>query len=319
MSAALDLSIIIVNWKSAEFTRQCIASINQHTTGLTYEIIVVDNASFDGCDRVLREHAPEVVYLQSRENLGFAKANNLGFEKAKGAVLLFLNPDTVVIGAAIPQLYQALRRLPQAGAVGAKLLNGDGTLQTSCIQAFPTLINQMLASDFLVNKWRKSRLWGAKALYQTDSDPKEVEVISGACLMVHRHVFEEIQQFSEEYFMYAEDLDLCYKIREAGWKNYFVPEAVVTHFGGSSSQQATSNFSTLMMRQSIWRFLRKTRGERYGFGYRCAMLASALCRLGLLGLCLPVQAFCKRSSSLMNSFRKWSAILSWALWPNNVK
>ena len=313
MQASLDLSIIIVNWKSAKFTNECVASIRQHATGLAYEIIVVDNASFDGCDKVLRESAPEVIYRQSEKNLGFAKANNLGFETARGASLLFLNPDTVVVGAAIDCLHNALQRLPRAGAVGGRLLNGDGTLQTSCIQAFPTIVNQMLASDFLVNRWPEAGMWGAAPLYRQSPEPDEVQVISGACLMVRREVFEKIGGFSEDYFMYAEDLDLCYKVRRAGWKNYYVPEALVIHFGGSSSKQTASNFSSVMMRESVWRFLRKTRGGFYGSGYRCAMLASALCRLGALGLCLPVQAWRGRQPACRSSLRKWWAILLWSL------
>lgn len=313
MPVSLDLSIIIVNWRSAEFTCQCVASIRQHISGLTYEIIVVDNGSFDGCDRLLREHAPEVIYRQSNENLGFARANNLGFKIARGASLLFLNPDTVVIGSAIARLYDALKRLPGAGAVGGRLLNGDGTLQTSCIQAFPTIVNQMLASDLLVNTWPQAGMWGATPLYRQNSEPDEVEVISGACVMVCREVFEKIGGFSEDYFMYAEDLDLCYKIRRAGRKNYYVPEVTVIHFGGTSTKRAISDVSSVMMRESVWRFLRKTRGDLYGLGYRCAMLTSALCRLGALGLWLPVQTWRGRRLAWRSSMHKWWAILLWSV------
>lgn len=314
MQSSLDLSIIIVNWRSAEYTNQCVASILQHTSGLTYEIIVVDNASFDGCNKILQERVPRVIYRQNQRNMGFAVANNLGCESARGENLLFLNPDTMVMGKAIVYLYDALQRLPAAGAVGGRLLNGDGTLQTSCIQAFPTIVNQILASDFLVNRWPEAGIWGAAPLYRQNPEPDEVQVISGACLMVRREVFEKIGGFSDDYFMYAEDIDLCYKIQRAGWKNYYVPEAVVIHFGGSSSKQANSDFSSVMMRESVWRFFRKTRGKFYGTGYRCAMLASALCRLSALGLFLPVQV--RRGQWLVwrSSLRKWLAILSWSLW-----
>lgn len=313
MSAPLDLSVIIVNWRSAEFTNQCVASIREHTSGLTYEVIVVDNASFDGCDKLLSENAPEVIYRQSNENLGFARGNNLGFEAARGANLLFLNPDTVVLEEAIVRLYDALQRLSGAGAVGARLMNRDGTLQTSCIQSFPTIVNQVLATDVLVNRWPEARLWGAGPLYRPGIEPHEVEVISGACLMVRREVFEKVGRFSEDYFMYAEDLDLCYKVRKAGWKNYYVPEATVIHFGGASSEQASSDFSGVMMRESIWRFLRKTRGVSYGSGYRSAMLASALCRLAALGISLPVQKGRGWKFAWSRSLRKWWAILCWSL------
>src|SRR5882672_11018398 len=145
----MDLSIIIVNWNSAGYVRRCVRSIRRHTRELKYEIIVIDNASFDSCDAALKEDNDDARFIQSRENLGFARANNRAAEAAGGSTLLFLNPDTEVTDASILRLYRALREIPDAGIVGARLLNGDGTLQTSCIQSFPTVINQVLDNDWL--------------------------------------------------------------------------------------------------------------------------------------------------------------------------
>ena len=130
----------------------------------------------------------------------------------------------------------------------------------------------------------------------------EVEAISGACMLIRREVFERVGRFSEDYFMYTEDLDLCYKARKSGLKNYYIPGAAIVHFGGSSSKQAASNFSCIMMRESIWRFLCRTRGDFYGLGYRCAMLLSAVGRLGLLLLFFPVQTLRGRRQRWMGSF-----------------
>jgi GT2 family glycosyltransferase len=308
-----ELSIIVVNWNSAEFVRRCVDSIRKQTTGLTYEILVVDNASFDGCEQVLQKHAPEVMYIQSDKNLGFAKANNYAFQAARGTSLLFLNPDTEIVGTAIALLYRALQQLPGAGAVGARLLNADGSLQTSCIQSFPTILNQALDSEYLRRKWPESMLWGTRPLLHEDGLPEEVEAICGACLMIKTDVFERIGGFSEDYFMYAEDMDLCYKVQKAGYKNYYVPESGVIHFGGSSSKQAPSNFSTVMMRESISQFLRKTRGRLCEIGYRLLMFLSAVCRLTFLMIYLLVQRLCHRRGSSGASLRKWWAILVWTL------
>jgi N-acetylglucosaminyl-diphospho-decaprenol L-rhamnosyltransferase len=313
MQAPLDLSIIIVNWNSAEFVRRCVNSIRRHATGLTCEIIVIDNASFDGCDRMLHEVDPEVRYIQSDTNIGFAKANNLAFEASRGDSLLFLNPDTEITGPAIARLYDEFAKSPATGVVGARLLNGDGTLQTSCVQSFPTILNQVLDSEWLRRRWPKSRLWGTEPLYQEAAAVVEVEAISGACMLIRREVFERIGRFSDDYFMYTEDLDLCYKTRKSGLKNYYVPGAAIVHFGGSSSRQAASDFSCIMMRESIWRFLCKTRGDFYGLGYRCAMLLAAIGRLGLLVLLFPVQSLRGRRQRWMGSFREWCAILRWSL------
>jgi N-acetylglucosaminyl-diphospho-decaprenol L-rhamnosyltransferase len=308
-----DLSIIVVNWNSAEFVRRCVDSIREHTTGLTYEILVVDNASFDGCDLVLKKHAPEVTYIQCDENLGFAKANNRAFQASCGTSILFLNPDTEIVGPAISLLHRALQQLSTAGAVGARLLNGDGSLQTSCIQSFPTILNQALNSEYLRRKWPGSVLWGTQPFLHDHGRAEEVEGISGACLMIKRDIFNRIGGFSEDYFMYAEDMDLCYKVQKAGYKNYYVPDAEVIHLGGSSSKQVPNNFSAVMMQESIWRFLRKTRGDLYGVAYRLSILLSAVCRLVLLTSSLLVQRLQHRGHLSDASFRKWWAILSWSL------
>lgn len=313
--ASLELSIIIVNWNSAEFVRRCVSSIRQHVRGLTYEIIVIDNASYDGCDRMLREHHLEICYIQSHKNLGFARANNLAYESSRGASLLFLNPDTEIVDtSAVQRLYEAASRLPLAGVVGARLFNADGTLQTSCIQSFPTIINQVLALEFLRRLWPRLKIWGmAPLFYPTHEMGDEVQGISGACMMIRREVFAKVGRFSEDYFMYTEDLDLCYKTIKSGLKNYYIAGATITHFGGSSSKQAASDFSSIMMRESIWRFLCKTRGSYYGLGYRCAMFLSAVVRLAALLILLPIQAMRSRYQRWLGSFREWCAVLRWSL------
>ena len=310
---AMDLSIIIVNWNSHQYLRKCIASIVSETRELQYEIIVIDAGSFDGCDRMLRETYPQVRFIQSNENIGFAKANNVAFHASKGKCVLFLNPDTELVGPAINILYDQLQRIPNAGAVGCKLLNSDGTVQTNCIQSIPTILNQILDSEFLRTRWPKSALWGMSPLYESDGEPKVVNAIAGACVILQREIFEQVGLFSEDYFMYAEDIDLCHKIKRAGRQNYYVPEATMIHHGGGSSQTAASNFSVVMMRESIWRFLRKTRGRVYGLGYRASMLVSSFVRLTFLLALFPVQRVCRRHPSWSRSFRKWQAILRWSL------
>jgi N-acetylglucosaminyl-diphospho-decaprenol L-rhamnosyltransferase len=312
-SGAPELSVIIVNWNSAEFVRGCVQSIRENSAGLTYEVLVVDNASWDGCESLLKECAPEVKYIQRDKNFGFASANNHAFRASSGTSLLFLNPDTEIVGPSLSVLYRALQRLPAAGAVGARLLNEDGSLQTSCIQSFPTILNQLLDSEYFRKRWPESGLWGTRAFLHKPSRVYEVEGISGACLMIKRDIFESVGGFCEDYFMYAEDMDLCYRVRQTGYKNYYVPEAEVIHFGGSSSKHAPSNFSVVTMRESNWRFLRNTRGEFYSAGYRLLIFFSACCRLTLLIIGLLVRKVLRRRRSLNGSLGKWWAILRWSL------
>jgi N-acetylglucosaminyl-diphospho-decaprenol L-rhamnosyltransferase len=306
----MDLSIIILNWNSKDYLKGCLDSLNLEGSSISHEIIVIDGASFDGCAEMLKQFHPKVRFIQSEENLGFARANNLAFRESQGGCVLFLNPDTKVVGSAIQDLYAALAKLESAGVIGCRLLNEDGSLQTSCVQAIPTILNQMLDSEYLRGLWPKSSLWGTTALYQQGINPVEVQAVSGACVMVRREVFERVGLFAEDYFMYAEDIDLSFQCRRAGLKNYYLPSAEVFHYGGTSSNQAPSNFAVVMMRDSMWKFLRKSRGVLYALLYRWTTLISAAGRLVLLKV-----AGLLGKGSAHNATNKWRAILSWGLNP----
>lgn len=311
----MDLSIIIVNWNSKDYLRKCIDSILATTHGIEFEIVVIDSGSFDGCYEMLRQHYPQIRFIQSRENLGFAKANNSAFQQSKGRNLLFLNPDTEVKDSSIETLYRQLIDLPNAGIVGATLLNSDGSIQTSCIQAFPTILNQLLDSSALRNLFPKAGLWGMKPLFSKDAHPKPVDAVSGACLMIKRSVFERVGMFTTDYFMYSEDIDLCFKVRKTSLITYYVPKAVFIHHGGKSSSHSGSNaFSSVMMLESRWRFFRKTRGRWYGINYRAGMFGISLIRIILLGLLMwPAFQMSGRVSSIKGSIQKWKARLRWTL------
>jgi GT2 family glycosyltransferase len=309
----VDLSIIIVNWNSKDYLKRCITSILKTTFGIEYEIVVIDSASFDGCGEMLREQYPQVQFIQSDKNLGFAKANNEAFKVSRGRNLLFLNPDPELVSPAVNAMYDCVRSLPNAGAVGCKLLNADRSVQTSCVKSFPTILNQFLDSEVLRALWPKSFLWGMSVLFGAGNEPEQIEALSGACLMLRRSVFERVGLFSEEYFMYGEDVDLCHKVRRAGYQNLYVPRATVVHFGGGSTKRALSDFSEIMIRESNWRFLRKTRGRFYGVGYRSGTLFSSIARIVVLMMLPAGRIVCQRGDSLKTSLRKWRAILSWSL------
>jgi N-acetylglucosaminyl-diphospho-decaprenol L-rhamnosyltransferase len=307
----VELSIIIVNWNSKDYVRKCIQSIYANARAVTFEIIVVDGASYDGCGEMLGHEFPAVRFVQSQTNAGFAAGNNLGAGISHGRVLLFLNPDTEIIGNALDRLFETLNRLPNAGMAGAKLLNSDGTLQTTCIQSFPTVLNQVLASEFLRRIFPRSRLWGIKALSDETQNPSSVEVISGACMMIKRSIFRKVSGFDERFFMYSEDLDLCYRVREAGFDCRYVPGAQITHHGGGSSRSARSMFSIVMTRESIFRFLRFHRGQSVAWLYRAAMGISSLIRLPLIATSIGAKRLAGKKIN-GDSFHKWIFILRWS-------
>lgn len=306
-----QISIIIVNYYSADFVLECVRSIYEKTADVSFEIIVVDNASSDNCQEMLCSQYPDVIFVQSEVNLGFGKANNLGARRSSGDILLFLNPDTVLLNYAIECLYKKYIKLDKPGAVGCRLFNSDGSLQKSCVQAQPTWFNQLLDADLLHQIFPKSNLWGASALYENSIEPVEVEVVSGACLMMGKSVFEQIGGFSPEYFMYGEDLDLCFKANQAGFHNYFIPDAIVLHHGGGSTSKSVSSFSNVMMRESVYRLLRKTRGSSYSNCYRAALIGAGVVRMVLLWGLYPVWFTSSRGGEWLASFHKWLGILRW--------
>ncbi len=309
----MDLSIIIVNWNSADYLRACLGSIYRFVRGIEFEVIVVDNASNDHCEQMLREEFPGVIFVQSGANLGFARANNLGFSHSTGEILLFLNPDTEVSDDSIVRMAHCLRATEGAAAAGARLLNTDGTLQTSCVQSFPTIANQLLDFDFLRRKFPTSRLWGTRPLYRTDNRPAEVDALSGACFMMKRNIFERVGKFTETYFMYSDDLDLSYKIKKAGYRSIYLNDCTVTHHGEKSSEKQEDNFAALWQRKSLARFFRQTHGSFYAATYRFAMACVAALRVGLV-LCMVLIGRAQLGGkSPWVVIKKWMKIFQWAV------
>ncbi len=308
------LSIIVVNWRSAADLAVCLDSVARETAEGLFEVIVVDNASFDGCAEMLALRHPEVHFIQAHENLGFARANNLAAEKARGEVLLFLNPDTIIHDRALEKMFEVAVARPDAGAVGARLLNRDGSIQESCVQSFPTVLNRLLDSELLRRVATRSRLWGSRALAESGVVPVPVETVSGACLAVRSDAFKEVMGFSTEYFMYGEDRDLCFRLAQKGRLNLHCPSALVTHFGGGSSSTRATGFAAMMSRESTMRFLARHRGRWSAMVYRILMAVSAILRLGLLAAAGAGTRAVGRPRNYGPSVAKWLAICQWCLW-----
>jgi GT2 family glycosyltransferase len=308
-----ELSIIIVNWNSRDFVGKCLESIHRNAGELSCEILVVDNASYDGCDRMVKAHFPDVVFLQCEQNIGFARANNLAFEQTTGRNILFLNPDTEIQGAALQNLIAVLHSLPGIGMVGARLLNSDMSLQDNCITALPNIPNQILGSNFLRRALPKSQLWGKRAFFAKPQKPAQVEAISGACMLAKREVVEAVGCFSTDYFMYCEDMDLCVKIARAGFSIYYAPDAaIVHHAGGSSASRSESDFSSIMIRESLMRYFTIHRGAGYAALFRAGGLLASALRLAFLLMLLPAALHPAGYRRVPRALRKWTNILAWS-------
>jgi len=319
-----ELSIILVNWNCLEYTEQCLASIRDTARDIDYEVIVVDNDSADAPCQSLADNFPWIQLVLSNTNIGFGQANNLGVRQSMGRKLLFLNPDTLVLGDALKKMQSALDAAPQGGAIGCRLLNPDWSLQATCVQPFPTILNQLLALSWLQRRWPALPIWGKQALYSTEPHiVHEVDFVSGAAIMVHREVFEKVGGFSPEYFMYAEEVDLCRTIHRAGYKVLHTSDARIIHFGGQSTKNCEDGFASVTMRDSIYRFMCRNRGSSYAMLYRLTLLLSALCRMAVLAVLFPFGAlfgYPIARRDLVRPFRKWLQIAQWAVgWDTSAR
>jgi GT2 family glycosyltransferase len=269
-------------------------------------VVVVDSGSFDGCAEMLALEFPEVDFVQSPENVGFGRANNLGFGKVTGEALLLLNPDTELRPGALEVLLENLRKLPEVGLIGARLLNSDETLQLSSVHSLPTAWNIALDSD-----WRRRRWWSKKGPLP-GAGAREVEAVSGACMLLRSETFLELGGFDPKYFMYAEDMDLCFKIRRSGLKIYHASQARVLHHGGGSSCTQFSKFSAVMIREALGVYILSNHGYLQMCVYRLLMALSAVLRISLLFASLVFVTEENRLNS-RRSILKWWTILRWCL------
>ncbi len=254
---SVTFSIVIVNYNVREFLDQALKSVVSALQGQSYEIWVVDNASSDGSVDFVQTQFPQVHLLANRVNVGFARANNQALAQCRGRYICLLNPDTIVEEKTFTVLQSFLERHPQAGAVGCKVLNPDGSLQLACRRSFPTPWVAFSKIIGLAALFPKSRIFGRYNLTYLDPEQTaEVEAISGSFMLIRKEVLDQVGLLDETFFMYGEDLDYCYRIRAKGWKIYYVPETRIIHFKGESSKKSPFEQRSLFY-QAMRLFVRK--------------------------------------------------------------
>lgn len=233
----MTLSICIVNWNTRELLRACLRSIERYPLAEPYEVIVVDNASTDGSAEMVRAEFPNVFLIANAENRGYAAGNNQALRQARGEFILLLNPDTEMHPDTLQRAIDFLRAHPEVGAIGAKQLYPNGRLQPS-LRAFPTPRNLLFEVLGLAKLFPRSRLFAAYRYGWFAYDrPLEAEQPMGTFLMVRRAVVEQVGLMDEAFPLFFNDVDWCYRIKQAGWKIMFVPDVVITHHGGASTRQ----------------------------------------------------------------------------------
>lgn len=233
-----DISVVIVTWNTRDLLRDCLKSVFATPSSLNLEVFVVDNASTDSSSEMVRAEFPQVRLIENSDNVGFARANNQAFPFCQGHKIVLLNSDTVVVGNALETLSRFLNDHSDVGAVAPKLEQSQTVDILGCGRALTlrTAINHWL---LLARLFPHTSFFEGVYYYRDahDDKPREVDWISGACMMVRRPVIDEVGSLSEESFMYAEDQEWCSRMRQRGWKIVHLPEAVVEHRHGASFEQ----------------------------------------------------------------------------------
>jgi len=255
----IDLSIIVINWNTKEDLLHCLESIFKMGTGIQREVIVVDNGSRDGSGVEVKKAFPTVHLIQNDRNIGFAKATNQGFKNSSGRYVLLLNPDTQVKHGAIEQLVSFMDTHLEAGVAGAQLLNSDGSKQNS-IANFPSLATELFNKSLL--RWLFPKRFPGKE--KDYPEPIEVDSVIGACMMVRQEAIEQVGLLDEDYFLFLEETDWCYRMKKEGWKIYHVPQAEIYHFQGKSAETVKKRARVEFYR-SRYHFFKKNRGTLQWF------------------------------------------------------
>jgi GT2 family glycosyltransferase len=270
----MDLSIALVNWNNRDYLEQCLESIEAAQLPFSYEIVVADNGSTDDSQGMLAKRFPYVQIVQNEGNVGVARGNNQCIQNSSGRYIYILNNDTVVNRESIEAMVRFLDEHPEAGAVGGNLLNPDGTFQSGFFN-FPTL-----PEEFLIVSHIGIRLNPYFPSYNgTYLTLREVDWISSASIVVRRSAIEGIGLIDEDYFIYSDETDWQYRLWQAGWKVYYLPQVTTVHYGGGSFQPGGKRY-TLVYRGRML-FARKHYSRLYCILQRAMFAAAALGRLGV--------------------------------------
>jgi GT2 family glycosyltransferase len=251
--ADVELSVTICSWNTREYLRACLASLELARSEGTIEVIVIDNASNDSSAEMVETEFPWVRLERLSNNVGFGAGHNLAFTRAKGDLIMPLNSDTEIHASAIRQLIAFMRENTDVGIVGPKLLNPDGSLQFSC-RRFPTPSAMLFRNTPLGRLFPNNRF--TRDYLMTDwshDEPRDVDWVSGAAFCLRRELYDSVGGFDERFFMYLEDVDLCKRAHEAGYRVVYFPGAVITHAIGKSTD-IVANTMIRQFHHSMWLF-----------------------------------------------------------------
>ncbi|MFZ2399921.1 MAG: glycosyltransferase family 2 protein [Smithella sp.] len=309
----MDLSIIIVNWNTCNILHDCLTSIRNSRGGIEIEVFVVDNDSSDGSREMVQKDFPEVHLINSGGNIGFGRANNLAIPLATAPYILFLNPDTIVNHKALDKMCAFLNNNPRTGVISCKIMD-----QTGCVAELPLQMEKTPFKRFLLQIFDARESANIiKRIFPSQSPHKSgyVRNFYGPCLLIRKEVLDEVGYFDEQFFMYAEDIDLCERIHKKGWQLYYMSEVDIIHLGEQSSDHAPKDFSMLMMCESISKLMSKNYGARGASIYKLGVFVSSVLRLIILLFLVGIDYVTGRKKKVKykQSWHKHMIMLKWSL------
>jgi GT2 family glycosyltransferase len=307
------LTIVIVSWNSRPFLGSCLRSIQRTGPDLNVSVIIVDNASSDGSAEFVQREFPEALLIRSGANLGFGRGNNLARSHVQPGYVLFLNPDTLLQENSLQRMVDFLQTHSKVGAVGCKMIFPDGEVADQNLQWFPTPLTEFVRIAFLTYGVTR-KLEGLLPI----NDPLKsgiVEKLYGGCFVIRTPVLEQVGWFDERFFMYAEDVDLSRRIREAGWELYYLSDAAITHAAGGATKKAGSDFSILMGCESMGKLIAKYQGKWAGMLYKACVFLASVIRLTFLAPLLVVSPAlpANKRISCREAARNCALRIKWAL------
>lgn len=255
----MDLSIVIVSWNTRRLLQACLRSVFDHLGGLHAEVLVVDNASRDGSAELVAREFPEARLIANDRNVGFAAANNQAIRESRGRHLLLLNSDTEVLAGVLPALVRYGDTHPEVGVLGCRVLNPDRSLQPTCFR-FPSLASLLLLATGLHRLGWPRFLGRYRMVHWRRDDERDVDVVTGCCMLVRRSASDEVGLLDEQFFMFGEETDWCTRFRHAGWAVRFAPVGEIIHYGGASAEKLHARRGMLLW-GSLVRLHRKHGGR----------------------------------------------------------
>lgn len=289
-----DVSVIYVNWNSAEEILSSVDSVRKRTGSVSYEIIVVDNQSAEGVDGL---DGKGIRLIRNDRNAGFGTACNIGARRASGEFLFFLNPDTLLENDVLGELCSFLRGHPEAGGAGPLVLEEDGTIHFGAGRSFPSLANEFLEHTTIAFRFPRNRILGRPLISFWDhASTRPVDTLLGAAMMFRRSLFERIGGFDERFFLYYEETDLCKRVWDAGRLIYYVHTARLLHKGKRSTLKFYGEVDRMVFEylESAWKFFRKHQGSHHAAFWRRMIAGIYLFR------------YCIRRKPVFLSYCRWA-------------